>query len=246
MRVRRVLVLGGTTEAGALAQRLAGLPDVTVISSLAGRTAQPAPLPGELRIGGFGGAAGLAAYLAEARIDAVVDATHPFAAVISRRAMEACRQRPTPRLVRTRPPWQPGPGDRWLETTSLNEAAGAIPENARAFLTIGRQGLACFGSRPDVWFLVRVITRSRQDLPLFDAHEITGRGPFAPPEERRLMVEHRIDCLATKNSGGEATVAKLVAARELGIPVIMVSRPELPAGDRASTVGEALAWLARL
>jgi cobalt-precorrin-5B (C1)-methyltransferase len=237
---RRVLILGGTAEAAALARGLGG---VGIITSLAGRTRAPAALPGEVRIGGFGGAEGLAAYLEEQRITALVDATHPFAATISHHAEAACRQRPTARLIIVRPAWEPQPGDRWIEVDDMNAAVEAIPAGARVFLTVGRQELAPFTACPDAWMLARVI--DPPDEPLAGISLVTGRGPFDLDAERNLLVEHGITVIVAKNSGGDASYPKLVAARELNIPVIMVRRPALPPGDRVGTVEEALDWLGR-
>ena len=236
----RVLILGGTTEAAALARGLSG---VGVITSLAGRTRAPAALPGEVRVGGFGGAEGLAAYLEERGITAVVDATHPFAATISRHAEAACRLRPTPRLILARPAWTRQPGDRWIEVDDMAAAVAAISAGARVFLTVGRQELTAFASRTDAWMLARVIDPPEQ--PIDGVTLVTGRGPFDLEAERALLAEHGITVVVAKNSGGEASYPKLAAARELNIPVIMVRRPELPPGEVVGTVEEALDWLKR-
>ena len=175
----RVLILGGTAEAAALARGLSG---VGVITSLAGRTRAPAALPGEVRVGGFGGADGLAAYLEERGITAVVDATHPFAATISRHAEAACRQRPTARLMLARPAWEWLPGDRWIEVDDMAAAVEAIPAGARVFLTVGRQELAPFAARTDAWMLARVIDPPDEPIPGITL--VTGRGPFDLAAER--------------------------------------------------------------
>jgi precorrin-6x reductase len=235
-----VLILGGTAEAAALARGLSG---VGVITSLAGRTRAPAALPGEVRIGGFGGADGLAAYLEERGVMAVVDATHPFAATISRHAEAACRQRPTARLMLARPAWEMLPGDRWVEVDDMAAAVEAIPAGARVFLTVGRQELAPFAVRTDAWMLARVIDPPEEPLPGITL--VTGRGPFDLAAERALLVEHGITAIVAKNSGGDASYPKLTAARELNIPVIMVRRPAPPPGDSVGTVEEALEWLKR-
>jgi cobalt-precorrin-5B (C1)-methyltransferase len=237
---KKVLILGGTTEAAELARRLSGVPFVT---SLAGRTRAPAALPGEVRVGGFGGTPGLAAYLEAEDIGTVIDATHPFAATISHHAEAACRLRPTPRLMLVRPPWEPQPGDRWVEVDDMLAAVAAIPKGARVFLTVGRQEMAEFAARTDAWFLVRVIDPPESPMPGFTF--ITGRGPFDLTAERDLLARHRIDTIVTKNSGGAASYPKLEAARELGLTVIMVRRPAPPPGDTVGTVDEALDWLKR-
>nr|WP_169789278.1 cobalt-precorrin-6A reductase [Skermanella aerolata] len=235
-----MLILGGTADAAALARGLSG---VGVITSLAGRTKAPAALPGEVRVGGFGGAEGLAAYLEERGVTAVVDATHPFAATMSRHAEAACRLRPTPRLMLARAAWTQQPGDRWIEVDDMAAAVEAIPAGARVFLTVGRQELAAFASRTDAWMLARVIDPPEQ--PLSFVKLVTGRGPFDLEAERALLVEHGITVVVAKNSGGEASYPKLTAARELNIPVIMVRRPALPPGEVVGTVEDALDWLKR-
>lgn len=238
--MRRILILGGTTEAAALAGTLATRPDLEVTTSLAGRTRRPAALPGRLRTGGFGGPAGLAGYLAAQGIDALVDATHPFAARISANAVEACRLRPTPSLALVRPPWEPQPGDCWTRVPDLPAAAAAVPPGARVLLAVGRQDLGPFAGRADAWFLIRSV--EPPDAPLPPDHAIlTARGPFRVADEMALLTTHRISILVAKNSGGND--AKLDAARRLGLPVLLVSRPPPPPGDRAATVAEALAWL---
>lgn len=238
--MRRVLILGGTTEAAELARALAGRPDLEVVTSLAGRTRNPAALPGRVRTGGFGGAQGLADYLAAGGIDALIDATHPFAAAISANAAEACRLRPTPRLALVRPPWKPQPGDRWTYVPDLPAAAAALPTGARVLLAIGRQELAPFAPRADVWFLIRSVEPPDGPLPPHHA-VLTARGPFRVEGEQALLTAHRIGVVVAKDSGGSD--AKLEAARRLRLPVILVQRPPPPPGDHAATVAEALRWL---
>ncbi len=235
-----MLILGGTTEAAALARALT---DVDVVTSLAGRTRSPATLPGQVRIGGFGGPQGLAEYLGAEAIDALIDATHPFAARISANAAVAARLRPTPRLMLVRPAWAPQSGDRWTTVPSIPAASGAVPTGARAFLAIGRQELAPFAGRADAWFLIRSVEPPDTPLPPHRA-VVTARGPFREDEEVALMTEHRIDVLVAKNSGGDD--AKLAAARRLEIPVVLVERPALPDGDRVGAVADAVAWIGRL
>ncbi|PWC55196.1 cobalt-precorrin-6A reductase [Azospirillum sp. TSO22-1] len=236
----RVLILGGTTEAAALARALT---DVEVVTSLAGRTRSPAALPGQVRIGGFGGAQGLAQYLDAEGIGALVDATHPFAARISANAAEAARLRPTPRLMLVRPEWTPQSGDRWTMVPGIPAASDAVPGGARAFLAIGRQDLAPFAGRADAWFLIRSVEPPDGPLPLHHS-VITARGPFRVEDEAALLAEHRIDVLVAKNSGGDD--AKLAAARRLGIPAVLVERPALPEGERVGTVEEAVRWVQAL
>jgi precorrin-6A/cobalt-precorrin-6A reductase len=242
--VARLLILGGTAEAVALARASAARPGLEVISSLAGRTRAPGLPPGEVRIGGFGGAGGLARFLAERAIDRMIDATHPFAVQIGAHAEQACRETGVPRLRLLRPPWTREPGDHWIEVADLAEAAGRLPDlGRRAFLTVGHQDLAAF-SGLDLWFLVRTIERPGA-LPLRHGHWLAGRGPFAVENELALLRAYAIDVLVTKASGGAATYAKLVAARLLGVPVVMVRRPPPPPGPVVDSVAAALAWLDR-
>jgi precorrin-6A/cobalt-precorrin-6A reductase len=215
-----------------------------VISSLAGRTRAPAVPPGEVRIGGFGGAGGLARFLAERGVDRVIDATHPFAVQIGAHAEQACRKAGVPRLRLLRPPWTPGPGDHWVEVADLAEAARRLPElGRRVFLTVGHQDLGAFAGL-DLWFLVRTIEPPGV-LPLRDAQWLAGRGPFAIEDELRLLRAHAIDVLVSKASGGVATYAKLAAARQLGLPVVMIRRPPPPPGPLVDSIEAALAWLER-
>ena len=244
-KVERVLILGGTTEAVALAEACAARPGLQVLSSLAGRTRSPTLPAGEMRTGGFGGAAGLARFLGERDIDRVVDATHPFAVRIGAHAEEACRRTRVPRLRLLRPPWQREPDDRWTDVADLAEAARRLSQvGRRAFLTVGHGDLEAFEGL-DVWFLVRTIEPPKTPLPLARAHWLAGRGPFAVEDELQLLRAHEIDVLVTKASGGEATYAKLVAARRLGLPVVMIRRPPPPPGPVVGSVDAALAWLDR-
>ncbi|MET7697370.1 cobalt-precorrin-6A reductase [Streptomyces sp. NPDC005485] len=228
-----VLVLGGTTEARELAAALSACPGVRVTSSLAGRVSRPGPLQGDVRVGGFGGAQGLAAWLCEHEVDAVVDATHPFAEGITANAAAAAAATGVPAVVLRRPGWRPEPGDRWHAAASLTEAAALLPSlGRRVFLTTGRLGLAAFADLPELHFLVRSVEPPERPLP---AHTevLLARGPFTVDDETALLREHRIDVLVTKDSGGAATAAKLVAARGLGLPVVVVPRPQLPEGTAA-------------
>jgi precorrin-6A/cobalt-precorrin-6A reductase len=226
-----VLILGGTGEARELAGRLvaAGVPGLRVVSSLAGRVSQPALPAGEVRVGGFGGVAGLAGWLRENAVTVVVDATHPFAETMSSNAVAACAEVPVPLLRLARAPWAAGTADAWHEVDSLEEAAALLPSlGRRAFVTSGRQGLTAFAGVDGVWFLIRCVDPPGEPLP--EACEVVlARGPFDAAAEYELMREHEIDVLVTKNSGGELTAGKLAAAGRLGIPVIMVRRS--PAAD---------------
>ena len=242
----RLLILGGTAEGRALAEAAAMRfgPSLAVISALAGRTRAPILPAGHVRIGGFGGSEGLAAYLKDERIDLLVDATHPYAMQISAQACDAASRTGTERLVLVRPPWQPMPGDRWVGAATVEEAVGAIPAEAeRVFLTVGVRSLTPFAARPDLWFLVRLVDEPAEPIPLARHRLICARGPFAEADERALLADHHIDCLVTRASGGDATAAKLAAARTLGLSVVMVHRPPPPPGPSASSVEEALTWI---
>ena len=239
----RVLILAGTAEAAALAGACAARRDIELICSLAGRTRDPAPLPGELRVGGFGGVEGLVEFLGTRAIDRVIDATHPFAEQMARQTEKACRRLGVPRVRLLRPPWRPQPGDRWIEISRLSEAAARLPGlGRRALLTVGQRDLEAFAGRRDVWLLVRTIEPPKR-LPTASSVWLGARGPFTVENELTLMRAHAIDVLVTKASGGEATYAKLAAARALGLPVLMVRRPKPPPGPILQSVAEALAWL---
>jgi precorrin-6A/cobalt-precorrin-6A reductase len=238
-----VLILGGTNESRRLAEALAGAPGggLPVITSLAGRTTRPLLLPGEVRVGGYGGAAGLAAYLRDRRIGALVDATHPFAATMTGHAVAAAAETGVPLLVLRRPGWLEGPGDRWYRVPDLGEAAALLPRlGDRVFLTTGRQNIAAFAEVDECWFLSRSVERPAGPAPK-RLEVVLDRGPFTLDGERRLIREHDIKVLVTKDSGGSAP--KLAAARDLGLPVVMVDRPPAPDADSAATVEEAVKWL---
>ncbi|MET7850843.1 cobalt-precorrin-6A reductase [Streptomyces avermitilis] len=239
-----VLVLGGTTEARELAASLAPRPGVRVTTSLAGRVSRPGTVEGDVRIGGFGGAEGLAAWLGEHRVDVVVDATHPFAAGITANAARAAAATGVPAVVLRRPGWRPGPEDCWHAVASLPAAADLLPElGRRVFLTTGRLGLAAFAHQAELHFVVRSVESPEPPMPP-DTEVLLARGPFTVADELGLLREHRIDVLVTKDSGGAATSAKLTAARELGLPVVVVRRPPLPEGMTA--VPDVAGALARL
>ncbi len=243
---KRVLILGGTAEAAALARALAEEPRVAATTSLAGRTRAPAELPGAVRRGGFGGAQALADYLEAQEVDLLVDATHPFAARISRNAAQACAAAGVPRLVLTRPPWTAREGDRWTPVPDAQAAAAALPGlGARVFLTIGRQELAAFAALDAVWFLVRLVEPPEDPIPLEDFRLVLGRGPFSLAQETALLREHGIEAVVSKNSGGSGTYAKIEAARARGLPVVMVERPVLTESETVESVAGALAWIER-
>ena len=235
----RVLVLGGTGEARRLATALVEA-GVDVLSSLAGRVADPVLPPGEVRIGGFGGTAGLVAALDG--VAALVDATHPFAATMTAHAAAAAAATGTPLLRLQRPGWTAQPGDDWRWVDSLEEAAAAVAGFAHVFLTTGRTGLGAFaGLTQDV--LVRAVDPPEPPMPARTT-VVLERGPFGVADELALLREHDVDVVVTKNSGGCLTEAKLTAARELGIPVVLVRRPPVPPGvPTVATVDRALAWV---
>ncbi|MEW2579320.1 cobalt-precorrin-6A reductase [Streptomyces syringium] len=246
-RPRHVLILGGTTEARQLADELAADPALRVTSSLAGRVAAPRLPAGQVRIGGFGGPEGLARWLREQQVDALIDATHPFAGTISCNAARAAADVHVPLLALRRPGWVAGPGDDWHPVGSLAEAADAIPAlGKRAFLTTGRMGLAAFAHLEDMWFLVRSVDAPEPPMPA-RMEVLLARGPFTVESEAELLRRHGIDVLVTKDSGAVATAAKLVAARQAGIPVVIVRRPPAPAGvPVAADPAEAVRWLRAL
>ncbi len=244
---RTVLVLGGTTEGRAAASALAGRSGLRVVSSLAGAVRSPSLPDGEVRVGGFGGAGGLADWLRDERVDAVLDATHPFADGITANAAAACAATGTPLVVLRRPGWTAGAGDRWHRVGSVPAAAAALPEllpgpDGRVLLTTGRGGLAAFAP-VEAEFWIRAVDPPGPPLP--SRYELLlDRGPFPLDDERALMARIRPHVLVTKDSGGTATAPKLAAAREAGIPVLVVDRPTLPDGvDTAATVDEALTRL---
>ncbi|MBD2345876.1 cobalt-precorrin-6A reductase [Anabaena subtropica] len=240
----RLLILGGTGDAAKLSARVANIPGIEAIASLAGRTREPSVPSGHVRVGGFGGASGLAEYLRQMGIDVLIDATHPFATQISHNAAVAADEVGIRRLMLIRPPWEKVSGDRWIEVDSTSAAAAILENQAkRVFLTVGRQELAAFAHLQAIWFFMRMI-----DPPATDALVPTGmilcdRGPFALVQEREILIQHNIDTIVSKNSGGNATYAKIVAARELGVQVVMVNRPAVPAGEQVTEVDAAIAWL---
>jgi precorrin-6A/cobalt-precorrin-6A reductase len=233
----RLLILGGTGEARALASRLVDAypQQLEIITSMAGRTARPLAVAGRVRRGGFGGEAGLARYLRRARIDLLVDATHPFAEAISAHAAMAAAKAGVRLIALERPIWVPQPGDRWIEVPDAMAAAAALPGlGQRAWLTVGGRELPAFRHLTDMWFLVRRIDRPAGGLALKRGRLILGRGPFDEEGEQALIRRHRIDVLVTKASGGDATAPKLAAARAAGLPVVMIRRPATAKAGTAS------------
>jgi precorrin-6A/cobalt-precorrin-6A reductase len=240
-----VLILGGTSEAAALDQHLAEqAPDIRAIISLAGHTVEPPPANLPVRVGGFGGIEGLRDYLREEGIIAVIDATHPFAAIMPFNAEHACKAEGVPLLAIRRKPWIRCPGDRWRSVLDMQDAVGALgDEPKRVFLTVGRLELPAFADAPRHRYLVRVIEPIGDRLPLHDVTVIQQRGPFHADDEEDLMRREGVEILVSKNSGGDATAGKLVAARRLGLPVIMVERPPKPDVEAVEHIDQVLPWL---
>jgi precorrin-6A/cobalt-precorrin-6A reductase len=239
-----ILILGGTTQARQLAQALAARADLAVTLSLAGRTAAPLAQPVPVRSGGFGGTEGLVDYLRAHRIDAVIDATHPHAAVMSAHACEASTWTAIPLLRLDRPPWHRVAGDRWTEVIDAQAAVRAVgAASQRVFLALGRQQLAAFAAAPQHHYLVRSVDPIEPPLAVPDACYLLSRGPFQEQEELALLRQHSIDVVVAKNSGGAATYGKLAAARALGLRVILLARPPAPPVERVTEVGAALEWL---
>ncbi|QEN14478.1 cobalt-precorrin-6A reductase [Mycolicibacterium sp. ELW1] len=239
----RILLLGGTGEARALAARLH--PDRDIVSSLAGRVPDPALPVGPVRIGGFGGVDGLRQWLRANDISAVVDATHPFAATMTAHAAQACAELNLPHLVLSRPAWDPAGAVR---VPSDTDAADLIAEQgfSRVFLTTGRSGVKPF-TGSGAWFLIRVVTPPDAEVLPRNHEVLLSRGPYGYDDERTLLRDNRIDVLVTKNSGGALTEAKLHAANDLGVTIVMIDRPPLPVGVAAvGTVDEAATWVAGL
>jgi precorrin-6A/cobalt-precorrin-6A reductase len=242
--MRRILILGGTTEARRLAERLAERADLAVTVSLAGRTTAPPAQAAPVRTGGFGGVQGLADYLTTERIDVLIDATHPYAANISANAAEAATVARVPLPALRRPPWVPRFGDRWTEVADPAAAVQALgPSPRRVFLALGRNDIGCFAQAPQHFYLVRSVDPVDPPLPVPHASYVTGRGPFTEADDRALLRAHAIDIVVAKNSGGTATYGKLAAARALGLAVILLRRPALPEAPTVETVEDAVTWL---
>jgi precorrin-6A/cobalt-precorrin-6A reductase len=239
----RALILGGTSEAHSLADAVAGA-GFEATYSYAGRTRAPPDQKLPIRVGGFGGATGLAEYIHRKAITHVVDATHPFAAEISRNAVIACATTGAELIALEREPWVKAPGDNWIEVADIASAVMALPvERARVFLAIGRQHIAPFGAKPQHAYTLRFVDSPDGPLPLPDAEVIVSRGPFALAGELEMMRSRRIEWIVARNSGGNGARAKIDAARELGLPVVMLKRPELPDRKRTESVAEVMQWL---
>lgn len=239
----RILLLGGTTEASQLARVLAQA-GADAVFSYAGRTTQPLAQPLPTRVGGFGGAEGLAAYLRAEGFTHVIDATHPFAAQMSANAVAACSETGVDLCALERSSWQAGPGDDWRHVPDIAGAVAALPEApARVFLAIGKQTLEAFAAQPQHHYLLRLVDAPEVPLPLPDAEAVIARGPFTAEGDRALLRQHAIDLIVAKNAGGTGARAKLDAARALGLPVILIERPDVPARQVFDSVEDVMRWL---
>jgi precorrin-6A/cobalt-precorrin-6A reductase len=240
----RVLILGGTSEANLLAAAVAAA-GLDAIYSYAGRTQVPVNQPLSTRVGGFGGAGGLAEFIRQEKFTRVVDATHPFATGISRNVLVACAETKTPLMALERKPWVRESGDIWIEVDDVAAAVAALPEaRANIFLAIGRQHIAPFAAKPQHAYTLRFIDAPDGPLPLPDADLIVSRGPFTLAGELELMRSRPIAWIVARNSGGAGARPKIDAARELGLPIVMIKRPELPERLRVESVTEVMHWLA--
>lgn len=240
---RNILILGGTTEASALAAALAGRGDRATLS-YAGRVASPRVQPVPTRSGGFGGIPGLSGYLRREGITHLVDATHPFAAQMSANAAAAAAATGTAFIALVRPPWRPGPGDEWTRAADVAAAAAMLAGPPRhVFLALGRLHVAAFAAQPQHHYLLRLVDAPDAPLPLPRATVVLARGPFDAARDEALMRHHRIALIVAKNSGGTGAEAKLVAARTLGLPAILIDRPLPPVRPERTAVAEILHWL---
>ncbi len=236
-----ILVLAGTSEAKEICKSLAGL-GVDAVASLAGATRAPTPLALPVRVGGFGGEDGFRAYLASAGITAVIDATHPFAARISERTARVCKALHIPYLQVLRPAWVAQDGDDWTEIGDETEAAQIIPKGATVFLGTGRQTLARFAGLEGCRVICRQIDPPTAPFPFEGGEFLIGRPPFPVAREMSLFIALGIEWIVVKNAGGDASATKLTAARRLGIPVLMIARPQMPDAARVANAPEAVAW----
>jgi precorrin-6A/cobalt-precorrin-6A reductase len=239
----RVLILGGTSDANELARAMAAA-RFDAIYSYAGRTQVPVNQPLPVRTGGFGGAFGLANYLRDKSITHVIDATHPFAGTMSQNAIEACAATAIPLIALVRAPWMQGPQDRWTSVSDLAAAASALPDQpASVFLAIGRQHLQAFAAKPQHRYLMRFVDQPQEQLPFPRSEVIVARGPFSEQDDLELLRSRQVAWVVTRNSGGTGARAKIDAARRLAIPVIMISRPDMPERHTVDTVGDVMDWL---
>ena len=239
----RLLILGGTREASDLARVVADA-GIDAVLSYAGRVARPAAQPVPVRVGGFGGAAGLAQYLCGEGITRLIDATHPFAAQMSHNAVEAAAAADIPLAALTRPAWAPQPGDRWHHVPDIAGAVDALTgPSRRVMLAVGRMHLDAFAAQPQHHYLLRLVDPPETPPPLPEQTVTVSRGPFTVAEDTALMRGHGIEIVVAKNAGGAGARAKLDAARALGLEVIMIDRPALPQRRELGSVGEAMRWL---
>ena len=238
-----LLILGGTTEATALAKAVAAA-GIAGTVSFAGRVARPRRQPLPQRVGGFGGVAGLLAYLQRHRITHVIDATHPFAAQMSHNAVAACAQLGLPLIALSRAPWVPQAGDDWTHVADIAAAVAALNRSAaRVMLAVGRMHLHEFTPNGQHFYLLRLVDPPTDAPPFRDHHVLVSRGPFTQADDRILMQQYGIDVVVSKNAGGTGAYAKIAAARDLGLPVIMIDRPAMPARLEATSVAQVMAWL---
>jgi precorrin-6A/cobalt-precorrin-6A reductase len=238
----RALILGGTADASLLAAEIARA-GIDAVYSYGGRTRAPANQPLPTRIGGFGGVSGLADYIRREEITHVIDATHPFAAEMSRNAVAACAETGTPLIALERAPWTKAPGDNWIEIPDVNAAVAALPEApVNVFLAIGRQHIAPFATKPQHAYTLRFVDPPDAPLP-FAADVIVSRGPFTLEGELEMIRKRSITWIVARNSGGDGARAKIDAARRLGLPVVMIARPQLPERLRVESVAEIMQWL---
>lgn len=238
-----LLILGGTTEATALGAAVATAGFKGAVS-FAGRVARPKRQPLPQRVGGFGGVEGLRAYLRDHRVTHVVDATHPFAAQMSRNAIAACAGENVPLIALTRAPWVAQPDDSWTHVADIAGAVAALDHRAaRVMLAVGRMHLEDFAPNPQHFYLLRLVDRPSHAMPFPDHHVLVSRGPFTAQDDLALMRDHRIDLLVSKNAGGTGAYAKIEAARALQLPVIMIDRPAIPNRTEAYRVEDVMAWL---
>jgi precorrin-6A/cobalt-precorrin-6A reductase len=238
-----ILLLGGTTEASALARLLAEQ-GLTATLSYAGRTENPRPQPIPVRVGGFGGIAGLAAHLREHRVTHLVDATHPFAATMSANAVAAAEASGVPLIALTRPAWTPVEGDRWTQVPDIAAAVAVLSgPTRRILLALGRMHVEAFSAQPQHHYVLRFVDAPAAPPALPDHHLIVDRGPFTAEGDRALMAAHCVDLVVCKNAGGSGADAKLIAARALGVPVLMIDRPALPPRTEVTDLHAVLDWL---
>ena len=240
----RVLLLAGTGEARAVARALREGGRFDVIASFAGATSTPADMGVRTRSGGFGGADGLARFIQAEGIDLLIDATHPFAAQMSRNAIAACAVSRIPMVALVRPPWRAQPGDNWHCVPNVETAAARLgPQKQRVFLAIGRTEIKAFLAQPQHHYLLRFVD-APVTQPSFPDHEIiVARGPFDAENDAALLQDHRVDIVVSKNSGGAGARAKIDAARRLELPVVMIDRPPLPRRNEVATVEDVVRWL---